>query len=256
MDLPINRFRRELRSGRCLYGIWAGLADAYAAELLASIGYDWLVIDAEHAPNDLRSVLAQLQSVAAYSTEAVVRLPVGDPVLIKQLLDAGALTLLVPMIESAAQAKQVVAATRYPPAGFRGVGSALARSSRWNQVGAYLQRASEEICVLVQVESAPGLGEVASIAAVDGVDGVFFGPADLSASMGLLGHPGHEAVQAAIRSGIAITRAAGKAAGVLATDLQLAKTYRDAGANFVAIAVDATLLVSAAKEQLVAARET
>jgi 4-hydroxy-2-oxoheptanedioate aldolase len=255
MELPANRFRRALRDVTCQYGIWAGLADAYGVELLASTGYDWLLIDGEHAPNDLRAILAQLQAIAPYPTHPIVRPPVGDAVIIKQLLDAGALTLLVPMVETATQAAQVVAATRYPPRGIRGVGSALARSSRWNQAEGYLQRASEEICVIVQAESAASLHNLGAIAAVDGVDGVFFGPADLSASMGHLGQPAHPDVQRAILDGIAVSRAAGKAAGVLAPDPDLARRYRDAGANFVAIGVDTTLLVRAAKAQLAPFRE-
>jgi 4-hydroxy-2-oxoheptanedioate aldolase len=255
MELPVNRFCRKLHEPGCQYGLWVGLADAYATELLASTGYDWLLIDGEHAPNDLRSILAQLQAIAPYPSAAVVRPPVGDTVLIKQLLDIGAQTLLIPMVESAAQAAQLVAATRYPPAGIRGVGSALARSSRWNQVEDYLKEASREICVLVQIESAAALRHVDAIARVDGIDGLFFGPADLSASMGYLGQPGHEAVQKAIVDGIQAARTAGKAAGVLAPDLQLARKYRDAGANFVAIGVDTTMLVRAARAQLAPFRE-
>ncbi|MBK0392616.1 4-hydroxy-2-oxoheptanedioate aldolase [Ramlibacter algicola] len=247
MKNPANSFKRALAAGELQVGMWVGLADGYATELLATIGFDWLLVDGEHAPNDLRSVLAQLQSAAPYATHPVVRPPEGSTVLVKQYLDIGAQTLLVPMVETAGQAAAVVAATRYPPHGVRGVGSALARSSRWNQVDGYLQDASDEICVLVQVESASALRQVAEIAAVDGIDGVFFGPADLSASMGLLGQPGHPDVQQAIRDGIATARGAGKAAGVLSADPKLARLYIEAGATFVAVAVDTTLLVHAAK---------
>lgn len=255
MDLPVNHFKRALREGRSQFGLWVGLADAYAAELLAGTGYDWLLIDGEHAPNDLRSILAQLQAVAPYAAHPIVRPPVGDAVLIKQLLDAGALSLLIPMVETAEQAAQLVAATRYPPRGVRGVGSALARSSRWNQVVGYLQQAEREVCLLVQVESVKALQNVEAIAAVDGVDGVFFGPADLSASMGLLGQPAHPDVQHAIKQGIAVTRDAGKAAGVLCADTALARSYHQSGAAFIALGVDATLLVRAATAQLAAFRE-
>jgi 4-hydroxy-2-oxoheptanedioate aldolase len=247
MRNPVNQFKRGIAAGATQIGMWVGLADGYAAELLATTGFDWLLIDGEHAPNDLRGMLAQLQSAAAYGAHPVVRPPEGSTVLIKQLLDIGAQTLLVPMVESAQQAAAIVSATRYPPRGIRGVGSALARSSRWNQIEGYLQNASDEICVLVQVESASAMEQVAGIAAVDGVDGVFFGPADLSASMGLIGQPGHPAVQEAIRNGIAVTRKAGKAAGVLSTDPGLARMYIEAGANFVAVAVDTTLLAQAAR---------
>lgn len=246
MDLPVNHFKRALSEQRPQLGLWAGLSDAYAVEALASVGFDWLLLDAEHAPNDVRSVLAQLQSAAAYKTHPIVRPPVADPVLIKRYLDIGAQTLLLPMIDSAEQATRAVAATRYPLAGSRGVGSALARSSRWTQIPDYLHRAEQEICVLVQAESTHALRDLNSIAHVDGVDGVFFGPADLSASMGLIGQPSHPAVKQAIFEGIATVRAAGKAAGVLAVDRTLAAEYLAAGAQFVAVGVDITLLVRSA----------
>lgn len=250
MQMPINAFKQALKEGRTQFGLWVGLADAYVAELLATTGYDWLLIDGEHAPNGLRDILAQLQAMAPYPTHAIVRPPVGDAALIKQILDTGAQTLLIPMVETAEQAARMVAATRYPPHGMRGVGSALARSSRWNQIDDYLHQADDQMCVLVQVESADALGHVAAIAAVPGVDGVFFGPADLSASMGLMGQPGHPQVQEAIVDGIAAARAAGKAAGVLAPDPALARRYLSAGAQFVAVGVDTTLLVRAACTQL------
>lgn len=247
MRNTINHFKRALVQDQMQIGVWVGLADSYAAELLATTGFDWLLIDGEHAPNDLRSTLAQLQAVAPYGAHPVVRPPEGSTVLIKQLLDIGAQTLLVPMVETAEQATAVVAATRYPPRGNRGVGSALARSSRWNQVEGYLLGADEEICVLLQVESAAALEQVDRIAAVEGVDGVFFGPADLSASMGLLGQPGHPDVQQAIARGIAAVRKVGKVAGVLSADQTLARRYIDEGARFVAVAVDTTMLVQAAR---------
>lgn len=247
MDMPRNTFKHALRERRAQIGLWVGLADAYAAELLAGTGFDWLLIDGEHAPNDVRSVLAQLQAVAPYPVHPIVRPPVGDVALIKQFLDTGVQTLLVPMIETAEQAALMVAATRYPPGGVRGVGSALARSSRWNQIEGYLQRADDEMCVLVQIESATGLRNLDEIAQVAGVDGVFFGPADLSASLGYLGQPGHPEVQQAITHGMARVLAAGKAPGILTADAQLARRYLDAGALFVAVGVDTTLLTGAAR---------
>jgi len=247
MDIPRNAFKQALQARRAQIGLWVGLADAYAAELLAGTGFDWLLIDGEHAPNDVRSVLAQLQAVAPYPVHPIVRPPVGDVALIKQLLDTGAQTLLIPMVETAEQAALMVAATRYPPHGVRGVGSALARSSRWNQIDGYLHRADDEMCVLVQIESATGLRNLDEIAQVPGVDGVFFGPADLSASLGYLGQPGHPEVQHAITEGFARVLAAGKAPGILTSDTQLAHQYLDAGALFVAVGVDTTLLVGAAR---------
>src|SRR5579859_4819444 len=210
-----NRFKRALAEGKPQFGLWAALADAYVTELLATAGFDWLLIDNEHAPNDVRSTLAQLQAVAAYASHPVVRPVRSDSALIKQLLDIGAQTMLLPMIDTAEQAADAVAATRYPPQGIRGVGSALARASRWNRIPDYLNTAAHELCVLVQVETVQGMENLSAIAAVEGVDGVFFGPSDLSASMGLLGKPGDVRVREAIRNGIQTVLRAGKAAGVL-----------------------------------------
>jgi 4-hydroxy-2-oxoheptanedioate aldolase len=248
MDLIRNTFKKALRDGKSLIGLWMALADPYVAELLATAGFDWLLIDAEHAPNDPRSVLPQLQTLAAYPVHPVVRPVRGDVALIKQYLDLGAQTLIIPMVETAAQAAEMVAATRYPTRGVRGVGSAIARASRWNQIPNYLARCDEEMCVIVQVESVLGLQNLAAIAAVDGVDGVFFGPADLAASMGLLGKPMDPRVQAAIRDGIKTVREAGKAAGSLMSDRAVAKDYLQWGAQFVAVGIDTTLLVRAATE--------
>jgi 4-hydroxy-2-oxoheptanedioate aldolase len=250
MELPRNTFKEALQSGRLQIGMWLGLADPYTAELLACTGFDWLAIDAEHAPNDVRSVLSQLQAVAPYPVNAVVRTPSADITVLKQYLDVGAQTLLVPMVESAEQARRIVAGTRYPPAGVRGVGSALARASRWNLVDNYLGANAQELCVVVQVESAVGLENLAAIVAVEGIDGVFFGPADLAASMDMLGRSGDQRVQDAIRHGISVVRDGGKAAGVLSVDASLARSYVDAGAVFVAVGVDTTMLVQAAKQLL------
>src|SRR5580698_5912127 len=189
MQIPTNTFKRALRQGKPQIGLWMGLADPYVAELLATAGFDCLIIDAEHSPNDPRSVLPQLQAMAPYPVHPIVRPVHGSVELIKQYLDIGAQTLIIPMVETAEQARQMVAATRYPTRGVRGVGSALARSSRWNQIDDYLRRSDEEMCVFVQVESVNAMSHLEAIAAVDGVDGIFFGPADLAASMGMLGQP-------------------------------------------------------------------
>ena len=248
MEIPTNVFKRALRLGKPQIGLWVGLADSYAAELLATAGFDCLVIDAEHAPNDPRSVLPQLQAMAPYPVHPIVRPVCGSAESIKQYLDIGAQTLIIPMVETPEQAREVVAATRYPTRGVRGVGSALARASRWNQIDDYLRRADDEICMLVQAESVKALGNLESIAAVEGVDGVFFGPADLASSMGLLGRPSDPSVQAAVARGMATVKKAGKAAGTLTADHQLARQYLAQGALFVAVGVDTTLLVKAAKE--------
>lgn len=248
MQIQPNSFRQALKAGQAQIGLWVGLADANAAEALAGCGYDWLVLDGEHAPNDVRSVLAQLRAVAPYPVHPVVRPVQGDVALVKQYLDIGAQTLLVPMIDTPEQAALMVRAMRYPPHGIRGVGAALARASRWNQVDNYLNRADDEMCLLVQAETPLAVQNLAAIAATEGVDGVFFGPADLSASMGYRGQPGHPEVQKAILQGIATVRAAGKAAGILAVDQKLAQTYLDAGALFVAVGVDTSLLVRSATD--------
>ncbi len=247
MELPTNTFKAALRAHRLQIGLWLGLAHAYAAELIAATGFDWLAIDAEHAPNDVRSVLSQLQALAPYPVQAVVRTPSSDVTVLKQYLDIGAQTLLVPMVESAEQARQIVAGTRYPPSGIRGVGSALARASRWNLVDNYLRDSAKELCVLVQVESSAGLENLAAITATDGVDGVFFGPADLAASLDLLGRSGDQRVQDEIRHGIRLVRDAGKAAGVLSADPALVRNYLDAGALFVAVGVDTSMLIQSAR---------
>lgn len=244
MQMPVNTFKQRLAAEQQI-GLWVGLADPYCAELAANAGFDWLLLDGEHAPNDLRSLLGQLQAVAPYASQAVIRPPIGDTVLIKQLLDIGAQTLLVPMVESAAQAAELVRAMRYPPHGIRGVGAALARASRWNNIPDYLERADEQMCLLVQVENLAGLENLDAIAAVEGVDGVFIGPADLSAAMGHRGNPGHPQVQAAIEDAIARIRRAGKAAGILSGDERLARRYLELGCAFVAVGVDSSVLMRA-----------
>lgn len=243
MEMPINTFKLRLQSGEAQIGLWLGLADAYCAELAANAGFDWLLIDGEHAPNDLRGMLGQLQAVAPYLSHPVIRPVIGDTALIKQVLDIGVQTLLVPMVESADQARELVKAIHYPPHGVRGVGSALARASRWNSIPGYLDKADEQMCLLVQIENREGLANLDAIAAIDGVDGVFIGPADLSASMGYRGNPGHPEVQAAIEDAIARIQKAGKAAGILSADQKLAKRYIELGAAFVAVGVDTTVLM-------------
>lgn len=243
MDMPINTFKKRLQSGNAQIGLWLGLADPYCAELAANADFDWLLIDGEHAPNDLRGLLGQLQAVAPYASQPVIRPVIGDTALIKQILDIGAQTLLVPMVERAEQARELVRAIHYPPRGVRGVGSALARASRWNSVPGYLDKADEQMCLLVQIENLDGLAKLDEIVAVEGVDGVFIGPADLSAAMGHRGNPGHPDVQAAIEDAIVRIGKAGKAAGILCADQKLARRYIELGARFVAVGVDTTVLM-------------
>jgi len=245
VSAPENLFKANLRAGKPQIGLWLGLANAYTAELCAGAGFDWLLIDGEHAPNDVRSILAQLQAVAAYGAHPVVRPPIGETYLIKQILDVGAQTLLIPMVETAEQAAGLVAAVRYPPKGVRGVGSGLARASRFNRAPNYLQTADDQVCLLVQVESRRGLDNIEAIAATDGVDGVFIGPSDLAAAFGHLGNPGHAEMQAAIEQGIARILAAGKAPGALIADEALSRRYLSQGALFMAVGTDVALLVKA-----------
>ncbi|MBK5000226.1 4-hydroxy-2-oxoheptanedioate aldolase [Pseudomonas sp. S31] len=238
-----NAFKRRLHDQQAQIGLWLGLADPYCAELAANAGFDWLLIDGEHAPNDLRSILGQLQAIAPYASQPVVRPATGDTATIKQLLDIGAQTLLIPMVETAEQARELVRAVTYPPRGIRGVGSGLARASRWNTQADYLDSADEQVCLLVQVESLEGLRNLDAITAVEGVDGVFIGPADLSAAMGHRGNPGHADVLSAIEQAITCIVAAGKAAGILTGDDRLARRCLELGASFVAVGVDTTVLM-------------
>ncbi|WP_440481582.1 4-hydroxy-2-oxoheptanedioate aldolase [Serratia marcescens] len=242
-----NHFKRALQEKRPQIGLWLGLCSSYSAELLAGAGFDWLLIDGEHAPNNVQTVLGQLQAIAPYPSRPVVRPPWNDAVIIKQLVDVGAQTLLIPMIQNAEQARDAVRATRYPPHGVRGVGSALARASRWNRVPDYLQQADEQMCVLVQIETREAVKNLDAILQVEGVDGVFIGPADLSADMGFAGNPQHPEVQRTIDDAIARIRAAGKAPGILMANKALAQRYLEAGALFVAVGVDTTLLARAAE---------
>jgi len=244
----LNTFALNLQAGKPQIGLWLALADPYCAEISAGAGFDWLLVDGEHAPNDIRSTLRQLQTLAAYPVTPIVRPPSGETWMIKQYLDLGVQTILVPMVENAAQASELVRATRYPPQGIRGVGSALARASRWNQVPEYLTRADAEICLLVQIESRAGLDALDEIAAVEGVSGLFIGPADLSASLGHLGNPNHPEVIQAIEDAVKRIQAAGKAAGILATDEAQARRYLDLGCTFVAVGVDTSLLAKAARD--------
>lgn len=246
MKIPPNHFRDALRAGRLQIGLWAGLANANATEALAICGFDWLLLDAEHAPNNTLTILDQLRAMAPYPVHPVVRPVAGDVALVKQYLDLGAQTLLIPMVDTPEQAMLMVRAMRYPPEGVRGMGAALARASRWNMVEDYLNQANDQMCLLVQAETVKAMENLRDIAAVDGVDGVFFGPADLSASMGLRGQANHANVHKAILDGITTVRSAGKAAGVLTADTALAHEYVDAGALFVAVGVDTSLLVKAA----------
>ena len=242
MPLKKNTFKQALHNKQTQWGFWLGLTSPYTAEICAGSGFDWLLIDAEHAPNDIHSVLSQLQAVAPYPTHPVVRPVEGTSAIIKQLLDMGAQSLLIPMVESGEQAKQLVAACNYPPSGIRGVGTALARAADWGRQQDYLKTASDDICLLLQVESVSGLDALEDIVNTEGVDGVFIGPADLAGSMGYLGQPTHPEVKKVIEKSLEVIQYSGKAPGILVTDIELARHYQDCGALFIAVGVDTVVL--------------
>jgi len=241
MDLPVNDFKRAILAGRQQIGLWVSLANAYSAEIVAGSGFDWLVIDGEHSPNDPPSVLPQLQAVAPYPSEPVVRPAWNDTVLIKRYLDIGARSLLVPYVQDANEAAAAVAAIRYPPKGVRGV-AGMTRASRYGRIDGYVKRAESELCLLVQIETRRGLDNLEAIAKVDGVDGVFIGPSDLAAGLGHLGEPGHAEVQSAIKDAIARIRSCAKPAGILATDEATTRRYIEWGTVFTAVGLDAMVL--------------
>lgn len=241
MDLIKNQFKARLKAGERQIGFWSTLPDSGVVELLANCGYEWLLIDSEHSPLDPAAVMPLLQASDGYPTPAVVRPGWNDKVEIKRLLDLGAQTLLVPYVQDAEEAQAAVAAVRYPPKGVRGV-SGGSRASRYGAITDYVQRAEEEICLLVQVETTEAAERIEEIAAVDGVDGIFIGPADLAASMGHPGDPGHAEVRKAVTDAVRRIVAAGKPAGFLSGDQGYVREVAEAGATFLAVGVDAALL--------------
>ncbi len=246
MDLPANRFKQALAAQRVQIGLWSSIPSSFTVEILAGAGFDWILIDTEHAPNDLESVLTQLQAASAYPTTAVVRVPWNDPVVVKRYLDAGVQSLLIPFVSSEQEARAAVAATRYPPDGIRGVAGAT-RATRFGRIANYARHAARELCVLVQVETRQGLDELEAICAVDGVDGVFIGPADLHASLGHTGETANPAVQPLIEDALRRIRAAGKAPGILTSVESDARRWLDAGALFVAVGIDVSILARGAE---------
>lgn len=232
----------QARGGRPVAGMFLSSGDVTAAEICAGAGLDYLLIDGEHAPLSLEGILAQLRVISGTGTLSLVRVPALDEVIIKQVLDLGAQNVLVPMVHTAQDAEAAVRAMHYPPKGVRGVGSALARSGRWNRTSGYLQDAGEQVTLFVQIESAAGVENAAAIAAVDGVDGIFIGPSDLSATMGLIGQQAHPDVVAAVKKVIAEVKAAGKIVGVNAFVQAHAEDYVEAGADFVNVGADVALL--------------
>jgi 4-hydroxy-2-oxoheptanedioate aldolase len=247
MKIPGNLFKQSLLAGKHQKGLWATLASAYSTEVVAGAGFDWLLLDMEHSPNEMDTILQQLQTVAAYDVHPVVRPVWNDPLAIKRLLDIGAQTLLIPYVQNRAEAEQAVQATRYPPRGIRGV-SAVTRATRFGRVENYLQSCEDDICLLLQVETQSALDEIEAIASVEGVDGIFIGPADLSTSLGYPGQLEHPVVMGAIEDAIQRIQACKKAAGILTTDTALARHFIQKGTLFTAVGVDAALLARAADD--------
>jgi 4-hydroxy-2-oxoheptanedioate aldolase len=242
-----NLFKAALAEHRPQIGLWSSLCSNIVAEILAGAGFDWVLVDTEHAPNEIPDVLSQLQAMATGTAEPVVRCAWNDAVLIKRILDIGARSLLVPFVQNAGEARKAVAATRYPPYGMRGV-SVAPRANRYGRVAGYHAKAQENICVLVQVETRAALREIEAIALVEGVDGIFIGPSDLAADLGHLGNPRHPEVQSAIADACARIRAAGKAAGMLTGDPDEALGYLRQGFEFVAVGSDTGVLANGARK--------
>ena len=248
MHTPINPFKQALAEKRPQIGLWLGLADHYTTEICAGAGFDWLLIDGEHSPNDLNSILQQAQAIAAYpESHAIARVPMGHgwagQALIKQYLDIGVQTLLVPMVDTPEQARELVRCMRYPPDGIRGM--AATRASGWGRNPGYAKDANREVCLLVQAETRSAIKNLDAIAAVDGVDGVFIGPADLSAAFGHVGDPWHPEMQDIIADAFQRIQKAGKAVGILTLDETLARKHVEMGATFIALGTDSNLMVKA-----------
>lgn len=246
MELPRNPFKRALKAGQAQIGLWSSLSSNYSVEVIAGAGFDWILLDMEHSPNDLESLLTQLQAAAPYPSHPIVRVPWNDMVTIKRVLDAGAQSLLIPYVSTVEEARAAVSYTRYPPQGVRGV-AGTTRASRFGRVKDYARRAHEELCVLVQVETQQGLDSLEGIAAVEGVDGVFIGPADLHASLGHLGEIANPKVMPMIDDAIRRIRKAGKAPGILTPNEDNARRQLKEGALFIAVGADVGLLARGAE---------
>jgi len=242
MPAPTNEFKRNIIAGARQIGCWLSLAEGFATEVAASAGFDWLLIDGEHGPNDIRSISRQLATVNASASAAMVRVPVMEPWIVKQVLDAGAQNLLVPMIDSPEEAAAAVAATRYPPHGIRGVGAMGTRATNFGEITDYTTTANDEIGVIVQIESAAAYEALDEILAVEGVDGAFVGPADLSASMGYLGRANDPAFKKIEEDALTRIRAAGKPSGMISTDPKAIERYLELDVTFIAVGMDVALL--------------
>lgn len=250
MPAPKNKLKAALKAGQLQTGLWLSLANSYSAEIMGGVGFDWLLIDGEHAPNDIQTIMQQLQALRSSESSVLVRPPIGDPRLIKQVLDVGAQSLLIPMVESGEQAELLVRSVRYPPRGIRGVGATVARASHFGSIPDYATTADDEILLMLQIENRAGLAALDDIASTEGVDCIFIGPADLSADLGYLGNPGAPEVRAVIEDAIRRIRSHGKPVGIFMMDPAMARHYIDLGVTFVAIGVDALLMVKGARDLL------
>jgi len=247
MPAPVNNFKKSIANGQLQIGFWQSLGTTITAEISAYSGFNWLLIDGEHGPNDIRSIRDQLQVVGPSPTQAVVRIAGVDVVSVKQVMDAGAQTVLVPIVDTPEDAALMARAMRYPPHGIRGNGSGVVRAADYGRMAGYLDTANDEACLLVQAETMTAINNLDAICAIDGVDGVFIGPSDLATSMGHIGDPGHKDVQAVIEDAIVRIRAAGKAPGILMADEAKVRRYIELGALFVAVGSDVSILANGAK---------
>jgi len=245
-----NTFKQALHKGTRQLGAFMALADSTAAELMATTGFDWLLIDGEHGPNDIKSIMGQLQSLAAYPVNPVVRLPDHNEANIKRALDIGAQSLLIPMVDSAEQAGQLAQAVRFPPKGIRGLGGGLTRATRWGSFPDYFEKADDNVCLILQIESLEGVANLDAITQTEGVDAIFVGPADLAAAMGYIGQPAHPEVRRVVEDAIQRIHALGKPVGVYCADPKQLASYQQMGASFFLIAADTLLLKGAANSLL------
>lgn len=246
MNVPVNTFKSKLKDARPQIGMWSTLCSNIVAEAVADAGFDWIVLDTEHTPNELPGLITQMQALHRSASSVIVRPFWNDKVAIKRLLDAGAQTLIIPFVQNAEEAKAAIAATRYPPNGIRGV-TGSGRAAMYGQIKDYFDTAEEQLAVIVQLETPEALSNLEEIAAVEGVDAMFIGPADLSASMGHLGNSEHPEVQAAIKDGVERMKALNMPSGILAFNPEVAKRYMDWGFKFVAVGSDLSCLMSASK---------
>ena len=254
MNAVENTFKQKLLTGDPTLGLWCCINDTQVSEIIACADYDWIVLEAEHSPNTLPNLLHQLQAVSSYNINPIVRPPSDDPIFIKQILELGAQTILIPVVESKDQAEKIVKATRYPPEGIRGMGSIMGRSGRWGNTENYVKTANDNICIIAMIETKKGIDNIDEILSVNGIDAVFFGPNDLSASLGVIDKVLDEKVVDAIKKGIAAASTAKKASGVLTVNLEMMKEYADLGARILGIGIDTLVLLNQSRNLLIRAK--